>query len=94
MSKILIALSFALFAPACMTAPSHDGRDEAPQTSVEASSLAADPRADAACLQACEEAFETCVAGAADSFEECECGNDQVACDRRCGKFAAFHPCF
>lgn len=94
MKKIWIALSFALFAPACMTPLPQDSAAESSQTSVAASSLTANPRVDAACLAACEDAFETCASGAQDNFTLCECGNSQVACNRRCGQFGVFHQCF
>ena len=93
MKKILFALSFALFVPACMITPSQDGATASPQTSIEASTLTATPL-DAACDQACGDAYETCLDNAADDVAACQCDNGRIICEHRCGHGGALHPCF
>ena len=93
MKKILFALSFALFAPACMTTPPQDGAVESPQTSVQASPLTSPAPLDAECLQACEEAYESCAGNATSDFDLCQCDNGRIGCERRCGVFHPFHQC-
>lgn len=94
MKKILFALSFAVFTPACMITPSHDGTVEAPQTSVEASPLTTPSPLDAACDQACEDAFEACLDNATSDADACNCDNGRIVCEHRCGHGGALHPCF
>lgn len=93
MKKIVFALSFALFAPACMTPLPSEGTTDSPQTSVEASPLAAPRTVDPVCLQACGEAYQSCLDGAVDDSAACNCDNSRILCERRCGRFGALHPC-
>lgn len=94
MKKIVFALSFALFAPACMTPLSPDGAAGSEQTSVEASPLATPRTVDPVCVQACEESYQSCLDGAGDDTAACNCNNGRILCEHRCGLGGALHPCF
>ena len=94
MKQIWIALSFALFAPACMTPLPQDSAAESPQTSVAASPLTSPAPFDAACDQACDDAYEACLDNATSDSDACNCDNGRIICEHRCGHGGALHPCF
>lgn len=94
MKPILIVLSVALSALACLEASARDeagaepGEVARPQVapSIEDNDfLSSRPGDPAACRSTCTESYQACLSGAEDAVSECLCFDASVSCEASCG---------